>query len=115
ARDRISSDNRFGTGELDFRELRGALKERLGRNANARSNRASEVLTFLCDEAEGRGGAEIHDDHRTAVSVESGSGIDNAISADFRRVLVPQRQPGLQLGRNGKRETVKIFFSKFFE
>src|SRR5436309_10293855 len=32
----ISSNNRFGAGELDFRELRRALTQGLSRNANAR-------------------------------------------------------------------------------
>ena len=91
------------------------MKQGLSRNANPRSNGASQVLTFLCYETEGRGSAEIHDDYRAAVSAKSGRGIDDAIGADFRRVFVPQRQAGLQLGGDGERDTVEIFFGKFFE
>ena len=81
--------------ELDRRELRGALGERLHRDRDAGADHAAEVLAVGRDRVEGDRGAEVDDGAGVAEAVVGGDGVDEAVGAELERVVEPDRHPGL--------------------
>ena len=70
---RIFTDAGRHLFQLDPGQLRRPLEERFHGDADARSDRAAQILAFFIDHAEGRGRAHIDDDRRAAVLVSHGN------------------------------------------
>src|SRR5882724_9991577 len=91
APDRGRADDAIGLADVDARQARGALEQRFRADAEAGGDDAAEILAIFGDRVEGGGGAEIHHDTWSAVLLECGDAVHNAVGADLGRVLVFHR------------------------
>ena len=98
AGDRVGADDSGGFFEIDQRQAGGAAEKRFRGDADAGGDDAAEVFGVGGDGVEGDGGAEIDDDAGAAVFVERGDAVDDAVGADFRRVIVEDGETGAGLG-----------------
>ena len=63
-------------------------EERIGADAQARSDGASEVLALGGDDVEGGRRAEVHHDAWTAVTLEGGNRVYQPVRAQIRWILL---------------------------
>ena len=69
----------------------------------ARGDDPAGILAAGVDDVEGNRGAEVHHDRRRSPKSARGNGIGDPIGPDLRRVVVADRQPGLDPGRDDQR------------
>ncbi len=98
----VGADDFAGIFDFDAKEARGAGEERVGGNADAGAEDAAEIFAARGDGVEINGGAEIDDDARAAVFFEGGDAVDDAVGADFLRVVVLHGHAGLDAGLDEK-------------
>ena len=93
--DRRLADHARRLDVVDLHEPRGTGEERLHRRLDPGSEHAADVLPLGRDDVEVRRRAEVDDDHRCAVAVLRGDGVDDPVRADLARVVVADRDAGL--------------------
>ena len=102
--------------ELHAIELCGPFEERLGRDADAGRDRVAQVVALSRDGVEDRCRAEIDDDQRRRpVLVERGDDVDDAVGADFARVVVDDAHAGARSGADDERLDVEIAPAELLE
>ena len=80
---------------VDLDEPRRTREERLHRGLDSRREHAADVLARRRDDVEVRRGAEVDDDHGSAVALLRGDRVDDPVGTDLARVVVADRDPGL--------------------
>ena len=93
--DRGLADHRRRLDVVDLDEPRRTGEERFHRRLDAGSEHATDVLTLGRDDVEVRRGAEVDHDHRSAVAVLRGDGVDDPVGTDLARVVVANRDARL--------------------
>src|SRR5215469_846091 len=91
----IRRDYTRGLPYVHPRQTCGALEQRVSRDADPRSNDTAQIFALGRYHIESRRGAEVHHNARPAELLESRNAVDNAVGADFRRVVVMHRHSRL--------------------
>ena len=90
------ADQRARLDEVDLRQRRGAVAQRLERDLDAREDHAAEVLALGRDDVVRDGGAEVDDHARPAELLVAGDRVHEPVGPDLARVVVADRHPGPQ-------------------
>ena len=109
------ADGGLGALQLDARQLRGALEQRLEGDADAGGDGAAHVVALAGDGVEYRGRAEVDDDQRRAVELDCGDGVDDAVGADVARAIVEDADAGAHAGIDDQRRHLEIAPADFLE
>ena len=96
---------------FDAGEAGGAGEERVGGDAETRSDGSAEELAFAGDDVEGGGGAHVDDDGGAAEHVECGDAVDDAVGADFAGVVGEDGEAGLDAGLDEERLDLEEVFA----
>src|SRR5262249_51659770 len=88
----VVADDALGRDEVNSPQHGRPLDQRLGREANARGNGATEVVAVSRDHVEDGRCAQVDDDKRWLVHMERCHGIDDAVWANLAWVFVKDAQ-----------------------
>ena len=106
--DRVLADHVIRPGQLDLQQLRGAPRERIDGDLDARRERAADELASRADRVEVRRGPEVDDHGRPAEQVDGGERIHDPVAADLLGVVHPHRHAGLHPGLHDHRRDVAV-------
>ena len=106
---------RGGLANLHARQARGALKKRVGGNADAGANHSAKILAFRGNAIEGGRGAEIDDHAGTAIFFECGHAIHDAVSAHFGGIVVVHRHAGFHSRLDQQRLGIEVALANLAE
>src|ERR1051326_7882250 len=85
--DRVRADDMRRPFDVDARQPRRAREQRFGGDVDAGRDHAAGVVRVGGDEIERRSSSEVDDDQRSAVRLVRSNAVDDAIGADFLRVI----------------------------
>ena len=113
AADGVGADDAGGLANFDAGQAGGASEERFGGDADTWTDDAADVFAFGGDAVERGGGAEVDGDAGASVFFESGDGVDDAVGANFRRVVVEDGHAGFYAGLDEKGLRAEVALAHF--
>ena len=102
-RDGGPADHRLRPADADARQAGGGLVKGLKRQVDARADDAAEVGTRTVYHIERGRGTKIDDDQRAAEVPVAGQGVQQAVGADFVRVVDLDLEPPVERGAGDQR------------